>query len=115
MKAKGKVWIAAIVGLIVVVVALVGVKVGQIRAMIQAGQSFVPPPESVTSVKVEASTWQTRRAAIGSLVAVHDVVLGAELPGLIREVAFDSGRTVKRGPCWSSSTPPTRKPSSRPR
>ncbi len=97
MKAKGKVWIAAIVGLIVVVVVLVGVKVGQIRAMIQAGQSFVPPPESVTSVKVAASTWQSRRAAIGSLVAVHDVVLGAELPGLIREVAFDSGKTVKRG------------------
>jgi len=97
MKAKGKVWIAAIVGLVVVVVALVGVKVGQIRAMIQAGQSFVPPPESVTSIKVAASTWQTRRAAIGTLVAVHDVMLGAELPGLIREVAFDSGRTVKRG------------------
>jgi membrane fusion protein (multidrug efflux system) len=97
MKAKGKVWIAAIVGLIVVVVVLVGVKVGQIRAMIQAGQSFVPPPESVTSVKVAAATWQSRRAAIGTLIAVHDVTLGAELPGLIREVDFDSGRTVKRG------------------
>ena len=97
MKAKGKVWIATIVGLLVIVVVLVGVKVGQIRAMIQAGQSFVPPPESVTSVNVAASTWQSRRAAIGSLVAVHDVMLGAELPGLIREVAFDSGKTVKRG------------------
>jgi membrane fusion protein (multidrug efflux system) len=97
MKSKGKVWIATIIGLVVVVVVLVGVKVGQIRAMIQAGQSFVPPPESVTSVNVAASTWQSRRAAIGSLVAVHDVMLGAELPGLIREVAFDSGKTVKRG------------------
>jgi membrane fusion protein (multidrug efflux system) len=97
MKAKGKVWIAAIIGLLVVVIALVGVKVGQIRAMIQAGRSFVPPPESVTSVKVAAATWQSRRAAIGTLIAVHDVTLGAELPGLIREVDFDSGRTVKRG------------------
>jgi hypothetical protein len=97
MKAKGKVWIAAVVGLLVVVVSLVGIKVGQIRAMIQAGHSFVPPPESVTSVKVAAATWQSRRAAIGTLVAVHDVTLGAELPGLIREVDFDSGRTVKRG------------------
>jgi membrane fusion protein (multidrug efflux system) len=76
---------------------LVGVKVGQIRAMIQAGQSFVPPPESVTSAKVEAATWQSRRSAIGSIVAVHDVVLGAELPGLIREVTFASGTAVKRG------------------
>jgi membrane fusion protein (multidrug efflux system) len=97
MKAKGKVWIAAIIGLVVVVFALVGIKVGQIRAMIQAGRSFVPPPESVTSVKVAAATWQSRRAAIGTLIAVHDVTLGAELPGLIREVDFDSGRTVKRG------------------
>ena len=97
MKAKGKVWIAAIVGLIVVVVALVGVKAGQIRAMIEAGKSFVPPPESVTSVKVAAATWQSKRAAIGTLIAIHDVTLGAELPGLIREVDFDSGRTVKRG------------------
>jgi membrane fusion protein (multidrug efflux system) len=97
MKAKGKVWIAAIIGLLVVVIALVGVKVGQIRAMIQGGRSFVPPPESVTSVKVAAATWQSRRAAIGTLIAVHDVTLGAELPGLIREVDFDSGRAVKRG------------------
>lgn len=97
MKAKRKVWIAAIAGLIVVVVVLVGVKVGQIRAMIKAGETFVPPPESVTSVKVAAATWQSRRAAIGTLVALHDVTLGAELPGLIRDVNFDSGKTVKRG------------------
>lgn len=97
MRAKGKVWIAAIVGLVVVIVTLVGVKVGQIRAMIAAGQSFVPPPEAVTTAKVASATWQSRRAAIGSLVAVHDVTLGAEVPGMIREVAFDSGRMVKRG------------------
>ena len=97
MKSKGRVWIVSIIGILVVLVVLVGVKVGQIRAMIQAGQSFVPPPETVTSAKVAASTWQARRAAIGSLVAVHDVTLGAELPGLIREVAFASGTAVKRG------------------
>jgi membrane fusion protein, multidrug efflux system len=97
MRAKGKVWIAAIIGLVVVIVSLVGVKVGQIRAMMAAGQSFVPPPEAVTTAKVSSSTWQSRRAAIGSLVAVHDVTLGAEVPGLIREVAFESGRVMKRG------------------
>jgi membrane fusion protein, multidrug efflux system len=97
MKSKGKVWVVSIVGIVVVVVSLVGIKVGQIRAMMQAGQSFVPPPEVVTSAKVEAAVWQSRRSAIGSLVAVHDAVLGAELPGLIREVAFTSGSTVKRG------------------
>ena len=62
MRAKGKVWIAAIIGLIVVIVTLVGVKVGQIKAMMAAGQSFVPPPEAVTTAKVASATWQSRRA-----------------------------------------------------
>jgi membrane fusion protein, multidrug efflux system len=97
MKPKGKVWIVAVLGLIVVVVALAGVKVGQIRAMVAAAQTFVPPPEAVTTAKVASAAWQSRRGAIGSLVAVHDVALGAEVPGTIREVAFESGRTVKRG------------------
>lgn len=97
MKSRGKVWFVSIVGILVVIASLVGVKVGQIRAMVQAGASFVPPPESVTSAKVQASVWQSRRSAIGTLVAVHDAVLGAEMPGLIREVAFTSGSEVKRG------------------
>jgi membrane fusion protein (multidrug efflux system) len=97
MKSRARVWVISIVGIVVVIVALVGIKVGQIRAMIQAGKSFVPPPEAVTSAKVEAASWQSRRMAIGSLVAVHDVVLGAEFPGLIREVDFASGTTLKRG------------------
>src|SRR5450631_72640 len=97
MKSRARVWVISIVGIVVVIVALVGIKVGQIRAMIQAGKSFVPPPEAVTSAKVEDASWQSRRMAIGSLVAVHDVVLGAEFPGLIREVDFASGTTLKRG------------------
>ncbi|HEY5283047.1 MAG TPA: efflux RND transporter periplasmic adaptor subunit [Polyangia bacterium] len=97
MKSKKRVWIVSVIGIVVVIASLVGIKVGQIRAMIQAGQSFVPPPESVTSAKVETALWQSRRSAIGSLVAVHDVILGAEIPGLIREVTFASGSTVKRG------------------
>jgi membrane fusion protein, multidrug efflux system len=97
MKPRAKVWIVSLVGIVVVVVSLVGIKVGQIRAMMQAGRAFVPPPEVVTSAMVEAAVWQSRRSAIGTLVAVHDAVLGAELPGLIREVAFTSGSTVKRG------------------
>jgi membrane fusion protein (multidrug efflux system) len=97
MKSRGKVWLVSIVGILVVIVSLVGVKAGQIGAMMQAGASFVPPPESVTSAKVQASVWQSRRSGIGTLVAVHDAVLGAELPGLIREVSFTSGSEVKRG------------------
>ncbi|HEX9291918.1 MAG TPA: efflux RND transporter periplasmic adaptor subunit [Anaeromyxobacteraceae bacterium] len=77
--------------------ALVGIKAGQIGSMIKAGKSFVPPPESVTSARVEASEWEGSRAAIASLVAVRGVTVGAELAGTIREIGFESGAWVKKG------------------
>jgi membrane fusion protein, multidrug efflux system len=97
MKSKTRQWIVIIFGLIVVVVALVGVKAGQIVAMVQAGESFVPPPEVVTSANVEVAEWRPTTAAIGSLVAVRGVVLAAEVPGTVREISFESGSSVKRG------------------
>ncbi len=97
MKSKTKQRIAVIVGILAVVAILVGIKAGQIVTMVRAGESFVPPPEAVTSAKVETGQWEATRAAIGSLVAVRGVTLGSELPGLVREIAFESGTSVKRG------------------
>jgi membrane fusion protein (multidrug efflux system) len=97
MKSKTSQRLVVIVGLLAVVGILVGVKAGQIVTMVRAGESFVPPPEAVTSAKVEASQWQGTRAAIGSLVAMRGVTLGAELPGLVREITFESGTAVRRG------------------
>jgi membrane fusion protein (multidrug efflux system) len=97
MKSKSRQWILMAAGLLVVVVALVGAKASQIVSMVRAGESFVPPPEAVTTAKVEAAEWQPTTPAIGSLVAVRGVVLAAELTGTVREIAFESGSTVKRG------------------
>jgi membrane fusion protein (multidrug efflux system) len=97
MKTRTKVWLLAALALLLVIGALVGIKVAQIRAMIASGESFAPPPEAVSSAKVQADRWQATRTAVGSLVAVHGVSIGAELPGLIREVSYDSGEAVKRG------------------
>ena len=97
MKTRSKLWIGAILGLLVVIGALVGIKALQIRSMIKAGDSFDPPPESVTSATVEASRWEATRSAVGSLVAVRGVTVGAEVAGVIRAVGFDSGATVKKG------------------
>ncbi len=97
MKTKTKQRIVVAIGLLAVVAILVGVKAGQIVTMVRAGETFVPPPESVTSAKVEAARWEGTRAAIGSLVAVRGVTIGAELPGTVREIAFESGSSVKRG------------------
>lgn len=97
MKSKTKRWIVVVVGLLAVVGILAGIKAGQIVTMVRAGESFVPPPEAVTSAKVDSAEWESTRAAIGSLVALRGVTLGAELPGTVREIAFDSGAAVKRG------------------
>jgi membrane fusion protein (multidrug efflux system) len=90
-------WIVLVVGLLIVVGVLAGIKAGQIVTMVRAGESFVPPPEAVTSAKVEAVEWESTRAAIGSVVALRGVTLGSEVPGLVREIAFDSGAAVRRG------------------
>lgn len=97
MRSKKKLWLLVIVALLVVVGAIAAVKAIQIRSMIQAGKSFTPPPESVTAGQVEAARWEGSRDAVGSLVAVRGVTVGAELGGIIREIGFDSGSTVRRG------------------
>jgi membrane fusion protein, multidrug efflux system len=97
MTTKKKLWIAVIAGLVAALAVLAGVKAGQIGKMIQAGKSFTPPPEAVTTAKVEPATWLPSRSAVGTLVAFRGVTLGAELPGTIREVHFDSGQSVRKG------------------
>jgi membrane fusion protein, multidrug efflux system len=97
MKTKTKLWAGTIGGLVLLVLLLGGVKAGQIGAMIAVGKTFTPPPESVTSTTVQQGEWQPARPAIGTLVAVRAVTVGAELPGRIVEVAFESGLTIRRG------------------
>jgi membrane fusion protein (multidrug efflux system) len=97
MKTKTKLWIGVALLLVAVVVVLVGVKGLQIGSMIRAGKAFVPPPEAVTTARVEATTWQPLQAASGTLVAFRGVTVGSELPGAIREVSFDSGTSVRKG------------------
>lgn len=97
MKTKNVQRIVVVVGLLAVTGILAGVKAGQIVTMVRAHDSFVPPPLAVSSARVEATRWESTRAAIGSLVAERGVTLGAELPGTVREIAFESGAFVKRG------------------
>ena len=97
MKTKTKLWLGTIAGLLLLVALLVGIKAGQIVKMINAGKAFVPPPEAVTSAKAETAEWLPMKSAIGTLVSVRGATLGAELPGTVREVHFDSGTFVRKG------------------
>lgn len=97
MKNQSKQRIAVAVGVLAVVGILVGVKAGQIVTMVRAGESFVPPPQAVTSAEARVAEWEGATSAIGSLVAERSVVVAAELPGIVREIAFDPGTSVRRG------------------
>jgi membrane fusion protein (multidrug efflux system) len=97
MKSKTKQRFFVVLGLVLIVAVLAGVKANQIVHMVRAGESFVPPPVAVSSAKVQGAEWAATRAAVGTLVAVQGVALGAEVPGRVREIAFDSGASVRRG------------------
>ena len=62
-----------------------------------AGKSFTPPPETVATVTVREEKWQGTLEAVGSIAPVQGVNVSAELPGIIREISFDSGANVKAG------------------
>lgn len=96
-KSKLKPVVLAIAALVVVFLLLAGVKAAQIKSMIQAGKSFVPPAEAVTSAKVMMDEWPRSTAGVGSITAVQSVVIAAELPGTVRSIGFASGEVAKRG------------------
>ncbi len=87
----------ALLGLVVVIAVLAGVKSLQIRAMIAQGKEIVPPPETVTTAVASAESWETTLTAVGSLTAVQGVTVAAELSGKVAEIAFQSGAKVKKG------------------
>jgi len=89
--------IYAILGLVILIAILAGIKFMQIRAMIDQGKKFVPPPETVTTAIVKADSWENALTAVGTLNAVQGVNVSAELPGKVVSIAFESGTTVKKG------------------
>ncbi|MEM6959520.1 MAG: efflux RND transporter periplasmic adaptor subunit [Myxococcota bacterium] len=88
---------ASLVAVVLVVVAIGAVKGGQIGAMIEAGESFVPPPIGVSTAEASSDSWESATTAVGSAVAVQAVTVAAEVPGSVRSIRFESGDEVARG------------------
>lgn len=82
---------------IAVLAVIGGLKFFQIKAAMAQGASYQPPPEAVTTVIARQEPWNTTINAIGSVVAVQGVTVSADLPGLVSEIDFDSGRPVNKG------------------
>jgi membrane fusion protein (multidrug efflux system) len=76
---------------------LAGVKALQLRTLMAGAAAGGPPPETVSSVVVREENWPETLTAIGSLTAVQGVNVTAELSGMVREIAFQSGAVVAKG------------------
>ncbi|KJS03197.1 MAG: RND transporter [Desulfobulbaceae bacterium BRH_c16a] len=86
-----------IAGLVVLVSIIAGIRILQIRKMIDQGESFVPPPTKVTVTEVREDQWESLLTAVGSLVAVQGVTVAADLAGKVVGIDFDAGSRVKAG------------------
>src|ERR1051325_1548632 len=86
--------------MLVVVLAFIamigGFKFMQARSLMAAG-GFQAPPEAVTTIVAKSEEWSSTVNAIGSVAAVQGVTVGADLPGVVSEIDFDSGRHVRQG------------------
>jgi membrane fusion protein (multidrug efflux system) len=94
MKKRMLLMLAIVIG----VIAILGLlKYKQINSAIAQQKHFQPPPETVTSVVAGQDTWNTRLKAIGTVVAVNGVTVSADLPGVVEQIAFQSGQHVRKG------------------
>jgi len=89
--------IITIVGLMIVVGILGGIKGLQIERMIAQGKQFSPPPEPVNTTVARKETWESFLTSVGSLEAVQGVIMTAELPGKVERIGFVPGTRAKVG------------------
>ncbi|MGA7218269.1 MAG: efflux RND transporter periplasmic adaptor subunit [Candidatus Sulfotelmatobacter sp.] len=81
--------------------ALIGglgfIKYRQVESAIAAGASFQIPATSVTTVTAKRETWPSTMTVIGTAAAVQGVTVGADLPGTVDKIHFESGQAVHEG------------------
>jgi membrane fusion protein (multidrug efflux system) len=93
-------YLVVIIGLVLGLGALVGVKGAQIAQLIHFGQAMAkagPPPESVSTARALKQNWGGSLNAVGSVVSEQGVSLSNEVPGVVSKLNFDSGARVKQG------------------
>jgi len=93
-----KIKILIAVGIVVLVVGLVaGIKTLQIRKLMDAGKTYVEPPETVATAIVKEEKWQQTLSSIGTVTAVQGVTVAPEIAGTVKEIGFESGGVVEKG------------------
>jgi membrane fusion protein (multidrug efflux system) len=89
-----------VLGLLVIVGALAGVKFAQISTLVAFGEESEragPPPEAVGSAIAKADRWELTLTAVGSLAGARTVAVANEAAGVVERIAFTSGKVVRKG------------------
>lgn len=100
MPKKTILFIAGLVACVLLIaVPLFFIKIGQFKAMGEAGAAMAAamPPTTVTAAPAKPDTWGDSLTAPGSLEAVQGVTVAAETPGKVVKIAFEPGATVQAG------------------
>ncbi len=85
-------------GTVFVIVLIIGFfKFRQIQAGMAMGAKFAPPPSAVSTFLVDQQEWQPTLSAIGTANAVQGVMVSSDLPGIVRDITFQSGTSVEKG------------------
>ncbi|PSF05255.1 efflux transporter periplasmic adaptor subunit [Marinobacter fuscus] len=66
---------------------------GQLKQMLSQPQ----PPAMISVTTAEIENWQPSIKAVGSITAVNGIEVANELPGVITQINFESGKTVQKG------------------
>jgi membrane fusion protein (multidrug efflux system) len=89
--------ICLIAAIALAIFALFYTKKSQFAAMGGNGERQGPPPETISTFKVQSQEWTTYIRSIGSLKPIQGVDLESEIPGVITEINFENGQIVERG------------------
>ena len=93
-------WKRMLIMLLSVALIVAGIaffKYRQIQAAIAMGKSFAPPPSAVTTLMIQPQPWTPVLRVVGSLKSVQGVAVSGDLAGIVSEIAFESGKSVKKG------------------
>jgi membrane fusion protein, multidrug efflux system len=87
--------IVMVVGVLLLIGVIAGIKVLSIMRMIAASKP--PPPAVVSTSKANYQDWQPELRAVGTLRAVRGADLALDVAGLVTHVNVKSGDEVKQG------------------
>ena len=89
---------AFVLGLLMLIaLVLGGIKVMQVTAIIKAAETMAEPEETVSTYQAAEDRWEQVLPAIGTVAAVRGVMVSTDLPGVVREISFESGESVEEG------------------